>query len=154
MTSNRGGFSATAWWAVCGLWAYVVWGVLVVTGGLPEFLGALAVLGTFILAGKRVAASEASPALIRSALVAVGLTAIVVFLVPLVLLNLGASQDQVTLFLLGSSSLTCLLARRTTRPPMPQPDALQQSARFVTVLGWVIALGVTAIATFLTGSSS
>lgn len=152
MTSKRRRFAATVWWAACTLWAYVAWGELAIATELPEFLCVIAVLGTFLLAGKRIAKSEARPALVRSALVAVGLSVAVVFLAPLLLLNLGADHDQVTLFLLGSNSVTCLLAWPATRPPAPEPDMPQRSSKFV-VLGWLIALGITGVAAFLVGWS-
>lgn len=156
MSPKRSALPATLWWGSCGLWAYVAWGVLVVEGNLPEFLGTLAVLGSFAVAGKRVAQAEAGPGLVRGAVGALCLIASAVFLVPFALLNLGASESQVTLFLLGAASVASLVTRRATRPPpsAPAPDAIRSGNKLVAVLAWIVALAITAVAAFLAGASA
>lgn len=150
LAPKRGRALALTWWTACALWAYFVFGELVVAAGYPEVLAATGVVAGFVAAGRRVKDSfngakatlvgGAITALLGSAFAIGGTAALSVLLrrrsIALVALLLAVSVAFIALW----------MVRRREREQPRQPNSSYPVAH---VIAWLIVLVFTMVAVVL-----
>lgn len=140
---------AVVWWAACALWAYFVFGELVVSAGCPEVLALLGLLAGVAAAGRRASSHfRSAGAVALGGLSAIATGAAFGLLVP-ALFGLIVPERNVALFGLLTSASTALVTLRAVRRRERAEQELAAKPALPRVLAWVLTWALTTIAVLL-----
>lgn len=146
-TPKRGVALALTWWTACTLWAYLVFGELVVVLGYPELLAVLGVILGFVTAGRRVRSLLHGTKLLMGAGATLLLSAVSIVLVPALLVPI-VGRRYVALGGLLTVLLVALLVLSVirTREQAARLGAPKASPRLPAIVAWLVVLAFTAVA--------
>lgn len=138
---------ALTWWTACTLWAYFVFGELVVAAGYPEALAALGVVAGFSAAGRRVhALFDGSRAVAIAAISAALLTTASVIVVPVLLVTFLHRSHVALAGLLCAPTIALVTLWRLRRREHTEDQGEPTKLALAKVLAWLLALVFTGVA--------
>lgn len=137
---------ACTWWTACTLWAYFVFGELVVAADYPEALAAIGVVAGVAVAGRRVSfLFDDSKAVVIGAALTSALSVVCVLVGPAVLLAVFGQRYVALLGLLLAVAVALTALRFVRRRERSSHEQTRLKPALASVVTWLLVFAFTAV---------